>query len=465
MLLSSIRAKLTVWYVAVLAVFILGFAVAIYYSVIQSLNRDINSRLVSVANSYSTAAQAEQDEEGRDLQGERAVLEAISEFRFRDYGLIIKTVDGRLVGKSDAAPSDLTAFAENEAISEISFGNQLTRIYREDFEVSSRRYKLYVTYSLKDFEEMRARLGIIFLVGVLATLLLAGIVGYLLAKKSLAPVSEIGQQAAAIGEANLGTRLHVKNEQDELGQLAGVINSLLDRLSAAFEQQRRFMADASHELRTPLAIVRGESEVSLSRRDRTPAEYMESLTVVNEESVRLSQIVEDLFTLARADSGQIRPAMEAVDIDEIVSDAVRSMKVIADAKDITIELLTNEPAQIRGNDALLYRLFVNILHNAIKFSPRESGVIVSSLPKESSVLVTIRDRGCGIPIEHRANIYKRFYRVDKARGREAADGMSGAGLGLSIAEWIANLHDARIELSESGPGGSTFTLTFPVNVR
>src|SRR5688500_2586646 len=152
----------------------------------------------------------------------------------------------------------------------------------------------------------------------------------------------MGEQANRISAANLHERLPVANEKDELGKLARLFNDLLDRLDQEFDRQRRFMADASHELRTPLAVVRGESEVTLARESRTPAEYRESLGVVNDVSKRMSKIVEDLFTLARADSGELHANFNELYLDELVAETIRVVRTLADKRNITIELESEE---------------------------------------------------------------------------------------------------------------------------
>jgi signal transduction histidine kinase len=173
---------------------------------------------------------------------------------------------------------------------------------------------------------------------ILLGLLLAGTVGYFLARKSLAPVVAMGAHARRIGAANLHERLPVLNANDELGQLATIFNDLLDRLDQSFERQRQFIADASHELRTPLAILRGEAEVAMSQPGRTAEDYLESLKILQEETSRLTKIVEDLFTLTRADSGQYSLSPEDVYLEEVVAECAHSARTLAREKNIELRL-------------------------------------------------------------------------------------------------------------------------------
>jgi heavy metal sensor kinase len=269
----------------------------------------------------------------------------------------------------------------------------------------------------------------------------------------------MSRQATRITAQNLSERISISNEQDELGHLAGVLNSLLARLDDSFEQQRRFMADASHELRTPIAIIRGESEVALSRTDRSGGDYRESLKIVQEESKRLTHLVEDLFTLARIDAGEFRANFTLVYLDEIVAEAVKAVRSLAREKRVSIEFEADAEMPMTGDDAMLRRLFVNLLDNAIKYNTENGSVMVSCRSESGKYNVSVSDTGSGIPPAERGRVFERFYRVDKARGH--ADEAGGAGLGLSIARWIAEIHGADIRLSSSVDNGSVFTVNFP----
>jgi heavy metal sensor kinase len=304
-------------------------------------------------------------------------------------------------------------------------------------------------------------MGWIFIIFLPLTLLFAGLGGYYLARKSLAPVAEMGRQASRMSAANLSETLKVKNEQDELGQLAHVFNEMLGRLDASFEQQRRFMADASHELRTPLSIVRGESEVALSKSDRAAESYRESLSIVHDESKRLTRIVEDLFMLARADAGQFRGRFEQVYVDEVVADAVRSISVLAGKRAISIEVESDAEMPMKADESLLCRLFANLLDNAVKYGRSGGRILVRESVTDDEYILTVTDDGIGIPPEEQARIFERFYRVDHARSRGEETETSGAGLGLAIAKWIAEMHHGKVGLVSSDQGGSVFSVRLP----
>jgi signal transduction histidine kinase len=272
----------------------------------------------------------------------------------------------------------------------------------------------------------------------------------------------MGAQAGLISAENLHERLAIRNPKDELGQLAERFNSLLDRLDRSFDQQKRFVADASHELRTPVAILCGETEVTLSHPVRAPEEYRESLAILGAEARRLKHIVEDLFTLARADAGQHPLVLTDFYLDELAGECVRSMRTLAAAKQISLHLDAPSEMPIHADESLLRRMVLNLLDNAIKYTPAGGEVHIRCEHSDAFYQVAVRDNGQGVPSELHARIFERFFRVDKARSRSggASDG-SGAGLGLSISSWIAASHGGKLDLTSSTPEGSTFTISLP----
>jgi signal transduction histidine kinase len=269
-------------------------------------------------------------------------------------------------------------------------------------------------------------------------------------------------RASEIGASTLHERLPVTTPGDELGGLATVINDLLDRLEKSFAQQRRFMADASHELRTPAAILRTEADVTLSRATRAEDEYRASLGVMQDASRRLTRIVDDLFLLARADAGHLVVRAENLFLEDVVLDAVRGIRPIADQRAVRVELHDMAEAPVHGDADLLGRLVLNLLDNAVKFSPAGAAVDVDLSRDDASGIVTVTDAGAGIPPDAQARIFERFYRVDAARSRVEASTTSGAGLGLAIARRIAEAHGGALQLVESQPGRTTFRATLPL---
>ncbi|MEO7998831.1 MAG: ATP-binding protein, partial [Gemmatimonadaceae bacterium] len=284
-------------------------------------------------------------------------------------------------------------------------------------------------------------------------LLFSILCGYAIARRSLAPVEAMAEQAARISAATLDERLPVANEHDELGRLATVVNALLERVHVAFLQQRQFVADASHELRTPIAIVRGEADVTLQRKSREEGEYREALGIISEESVRLTRIVDDLFLLARTDAGAPVAQLAKVDLRELTVGALRSVRTIADDHDITLEQNVPDDAMcIEGDAPLLRRLLLNLLDNALKFTPRGGTVGISVQRMAHSVDIVVYDTGPGVPEGLRTRMFDRFVRASPderpATWNESPRASSGAGLGLAIAAAIATAHHGTITLDD-----------------
>jgi len=221
------------------------------------------------------------------------------------------------------------------------------------------------------------------------------------------------------------------------------------------------MADASHELRTPAAILRTESDVTLSRTHRSEAEYRASATIMSDAAKRLSRIVDDLFLLARADSGHLAKRDESIYLEELVHDVARAVRPVADQRSVRVELRDVVEAPFHGDSDLLGRLLLNLLDNAIKHSPEGGAVEIGMARNNGRYEIAVVDAGAGIPPEARDRIFERFFRLDSAQSASGKSGASGAGLGLAIARRIAEMHGGQLELAESRPGRTELRLTLP----
>jgi two-component system OmpR family sensor kinase len=481
-MLESVRVRLTLWYAGVLAVVLVVLAFATYFILRQSTAQRADSSLAELGDAFLTTLRAEMKDEAGPETLKRAALEAIAEHRFRDHVYVVLDPTGALVVSSRDLPTALPTSSQEESsriVNSDSFralvksSSRADRVlqnvkgekggyrgYVRHFVENGQAYTLVVLQSLHSQKEMFRELAQTFALGIPIAVLLASAGGYFLAYKSLAPVVAMSTQAGRIGAATLHERLPVKNEKDELGHLARSFNQLLDRLDQSFDRQRRFMADASHELRTPVAILRGEAEVALSRPDRKPEEYRESLAVLRAESQRLTHIVEDLFTLARADAGQYPLSPHDFYLDELVADCARTTRTLALAKRITLNCDAAQELPIHADEALLRRMILNLLDNAFKYTAEGGSVSVAGRREGAEYALSTTDTGPGIPVELQPRIFERFFRADRARSRAESDG-GGAGLGLSIARWIAEAHHGRLELTRSNASGSTFTAYLP----
>lgn len=323
-----------------------------------------------------------------------------------------------------------------------------------------------VIRSSEEDDELLEQVRTVLFFTIPLALLVSIVCGYAIARRSLAPVEAMADQAARISAATLDERLPVANAHDELGRLATVVNALLERVHVAFLQQRQFVADASHELRTPIAIVRGEADVTLQRASRNEAEYREALGIISEESVRLTRIVDDLFLLARTDAGAPVAQFDSLDLRELTLGALRSVRTIADDHDIVLaQELPEEAIHIEGDAPLLRRLLLNLLDNALKYTPNGGRVGVTVQRLAESVNIIVQDTGPGIPAHLRARVFDRFVRAGPndrpAAHTDAPRASSGAGLGLAIAAAIAAAHHGTLTLDDAH-GGAKFRVALPL---
>lgn len=318
------------------------------------------------------------------------------------------------------------------------------------------------THSLD--QSLRGLRTTIFYIGFPFALLLSGLSGWWLAARAFRPINEIISSAQKLSAEHLEERLPVPEADDELKRLSFTLNEMLERLQKAFKSQERFVADASHELKTPLTILQGELQV-LRQQPRTQQEYNEFLTSAGEELQRLTQIVENLLLLARADSGRPIKFKDNLSIDEIVLHVVERLQGFASKNQVKISLKIQEQEghlddekwlKVRGDPDLLQSLFFNLIHNAIKYSTVGQTVEVDIQNEKSGPVVKIRDEGTGIREEDLPRIFERFHRAENPTHREVA----GTGLGLAIVKWIADAHQAQVGVVSKPAEGSIFTVAF-----
>ena len=287
--------------------------------------------------------------------------------------------------------------------------------------------------------------------------LAASVGGNWVSRRALAPVDGIIRNARSITLQNISGRLPVPQTKDELQRLAETLNEMIDRLELAFRRVTRFTADASHELRAPVAFIRATAEIALLE-SRPPKRYRSALGDVLVEAKRMTKLIEDLLTLARADAGSSHLAMLPTDLSEPLRDACQQGIVLAQAKQIQFSRRIQEgPAAALGDADALRRLFLALIDNAVKYTPAKGNVEVEMTRGGGRIEVIVRDSGIGIAPEDVDQIFERFYRADKARQRDSG----GTGLGLAIARWIATVHSAEIEVESTLNLGSTFRVRFP----
>jgi signal transduction histidine kinase len=323
---------------------------------------------------------------------------------------------------------------------------------------------------LSDVPRQMAALGRTLLIVAPLILLLCAAGGYWLADRALRPVRAITRTARHINETDLSRRLNL-GRRDELGELGATIDGMLERLEAAFARQRQFTADASHELRTPLAVVALVATRTLSQ-PRTPEEYRQAIATMQRENEAMSRLVNDLLTLARADSGLAAFRREAVDLGEVVLDVVERLAPLAHRNGMTVTLGAMADAHAAGDRLYLTQLATNLLENALTHGARDGGHVCIEIDLESGdggawAWLRVADDGQGIAAEHLPHLGQRFYRADPARTRASAvEGAApvGSGLGLAIARWIVQLHGGALTIRSEPGHGATVEARLPVAV-
>jgi two-component system, OmpR family, sensor kinase len=464
---ESVRARLTLWYVSLLAAILIVSIALIYILLARALYVRIDDTLHAVVQIAHTSLVNDLSE-GQDTAD--AARSTAEELASRQTLIVIYDGRGRLLAEAGREDDIVIPLP---AVDEIPAAEDLLQTIVEADDLDDRHrlairriaipafnlvYIVVVGTSLEPTDEELESLRGILVYLVPLSLVVAGIGGWFLAGRSLSPVVGMADRARQIGVENLSERLPVANPHDELGLLAETFNGLLSRLEGSLIQQRQFMADASHELRTPVTTARTASSVALQQPTRSEADYRETLAIIEQEMTRLSRIVDDMFTLARADAGSYPVRPTPMYLDEVLDEVVRALRVVASTRRVAISESTLRPAPFTGDEDLIRRLIVNVLDNAVRYAPSDSVVRVGLDLAGVNYAISVSDDGPGIPLELQPRIFERFYRVDEAR-THASHG--GAGLGLALSRWIALVHGGEVTLAASSRMGSTFVITLP----
>lgn len=287
-----------------------------------------------------------------------------------------------------------------------------------------------------------------------AALLIAGFGGYYLTKKFLSPIDKMVVKAKKIGEENLTERLPVVNPDDELGNLALVFNGMLERIQKSFERLKQFTSDAAHELRTPLTAIRSTGEVGLQDY-KDVKHYREIIGSMLEENRRLTHLVDNLLFLSRSDTKKFNLEIKSIELKSFVIETVEFIHALAEEKNQTISVESSGELKVKADGILLKQALLNLLDNAIKYSPENSEIQVRIYKaKNNSVVIEVKDNGPGIPSDHLGKIFERFYRIDKGRSRE----MGGSGLGLAIARRAVEVQGGKLNVESKAGKGSSFKI-------
>ena len=327
------------------------------------------------------------------------------------------------------------------------------RVLENSTRIADEPVVLRVFRSEAELRRAMAELGAVLAFGLPLAVALSAAGGYLIAHRSLSPMSQIAARARQITAESLEGRLPVPNPHDELGQLATVFNATLARLENSFAELRRFTADASHELRTPLTALRAVGEAALRPDAGDPKSLREALSSMLEETRRLSDLVDALLLLARADTGVIVASKQQVDLAGLLSEVRDTLLVLAEEKSQQLEIVAGQ-LTLRADRELLRLALLNLVHNAIRYSAEGLLISLRVRRRDANAVVEVVDQGPGIAPQHPQKVFDRFYRIDQARSRASG----GAGLGLAIARWAIERQGGHVELESELGRGSLFRI-------
>ena len=465
MFFHTLRFKLTLWYVAILGVTLCAFSLFLYLTLSKGLHRSLDNKLRTTAEVIAASIRRPFGP-GPSLADIDQIMR--EHFGIRPLGRFVQVLDE--TGKRSSNIRNVDIPMSMETLERVSKGEtvfETVTVAKEKirlvtlpiFEKGRMVGIVQVGSPLEEIEEALRQLLLILLVAVPSVLILAVVGGLFLANKALRPVDEITNTARKIGSSgDLSQRIRLKKKvNDEIGRLAATFNEMIAKVENSFQQIKRFTADASHELKTPLTILRGEIEVGLKRL-RTPEEYQKILASNLEEVKHMSRMVEDLLTLARADMGALELRKEVVDLGGLVREVWEEVRLWAEDKGVELLFQEDGEARVMGDRGRLRQLALNLIDNAIKYTPSGGRVELRVVRDGDEVTFSVADTGEGIPPEDLQRIFERFYRVDKARSRQRG----GTGLGLSICKWIAEAHGGRISAESELGRGSKFHVFLPL---
>ncbi len=458
---TSIRFRLTVWYSAILALALVTFGalswLTIRHILFKTVDDTLADRVEGVRRFMEHQIGALSVEEIRDEFKEHSVLGPGGDlFQVCDAQGVWLYRSVPLENGDVPIPLPSTLSAVGQAGGRVVGGVELRFLARR-VEVLGKPYAVQVAAPMGELKDGLAGFGWALVVLTPLVLLVAALGGSWMSKRALRPIDRIIESARSIGEQSLAQRLPVPATGDELQRLPETLNQMLARIESAFRRVVEFTADASHELRTPVALIRTTAELAL-RKTREGAEYRQALEEVHSESLRTTDLIENLLTLARADAGKAALDQREIDLVPIVREASLQAEKLAHAKNIAFRAeLPGAPLCTVGDAGALRRLLLIVIDNAVKYT-KEGQVTVRLTGNNGVSQVQVSDTGVGIAAGDLPRIFERFYRADKSRSRE----LGGAGLGLAIAKWIVEAHRGSIEAQSQPHQGSTFLITLPL---
>jgi heavy metal sensor kinase len=463
---SSLRVRVTGWYVGLLATALIAFGAAVYFGLQSYLETSLQRSLRGQAESIIRNFVSQVESKGTPW----LVVEVIESYAPESSGRFIRISqqDGPLLyesGDSRDPYIDASRVSHPRDVSPAgSFRDEMLDgvhplvIYAMPYRSpSGKNYLVEVGASRSAITRVLHSLSVALFLLAPVILVAAALGGYVLMDRPLRPVVELTEQAERIGTSEPGGRLPIIATGDELERLSHSLNRMISRLQEALAHNRRFSADVSHELRTPLTILRGELEHVIQLPDLSFA-VMDAVGSSLEEIERMSKIVESLLAISRLDSGADGMVRTPVDLCALSSSTVDQMKLLADEKQVSLHCLTSEPVFVLGDESRLTQVLVNLLDNALKYTGTGGEVTVSATSSIKHANLEVSDNGIGIPGASLPYVFDRFYRADRARSRASG----GAGLGLSIVKAICTAHDGSVSVQSVEGSSTTVRVQLPL---
>lgn len=465
----GLRLRLTIWYSGLVAIVLAGFGIFVWVLLLVTLRYQVDQRLALAAEQVRLHGV----EDKSWLNAETQSIVRFDDFQGSGLYLQIFDQNKKLVAVSSNLKHYTTSL-DPESLNEtgisqtrpreVQVAGQSLRVLTlplaiEQPDGSQKTYLLQVAASMRDVKNAELALVLVLVAGLGGSLVVSFIAGSLSIERALRPLNQVTQTALTISRADdLSRRVAYKGKDDEIGRLVSAMNQTLERLERLFNSQRRFLSDISHELRTPLTTIRGNVNII----QRTGIADEESLDAIQGETDRLSRLAGDLLTIAQAEGGNLPLVLKQVELDTLLLELFRDARLLAAGK-VRVMLGEEDQVQIQADRDRIRQVLLNLVSNAIKYTPTGGAVTIGMRRLDNWVRITVSDTGRGIPPEDLPFIFDRFYRVEKSRTRNdrSADA-GGAGLGLSIAKWLVEAHHGRIEVTSELGRGSAFNVWLPL---
>jgi heavy metal sensor kinase len=453
----SVRFRLTISYVGAMVVVLGIYALLIFYFVSRNMSQFFDNQLrddfewaLDMMHQTPNGDVRPYEETGENDSPWLRIFNPNGELRYAAPEAKRHPIPG----------SDLMATVADEKIVSVAKVNPPWRVMSGKAKISGRDLVVQVARPVTPIQQDLQHFAYLLMLGLPLCIVLSGLGGYVLARRSLAPVDRMARQARLLTANRLGDRLPVDNPNDELGRLATVFNETLTRLQSSFDQMRRFTSDASHELRTPLTAIRSVGEVGLSEK-RGEGEYREIIGSMLEEADGLSRLVDRLLLLSRAEMGESMLSNDTINLQALIEEIVANLEVLAEEKQQSIAIEAGQVPPWQGDRLVLRQALINLVDNAIKYTQPGGQIVVRLRLMDKKIAIDVIDNGPGIPEELRGRVFDRFYRVDKSRSRDHG----GTGLGLAIAKSAVEVQGGTLSLERSsGAPGCVFRITLPMKL-